>query len=221
MVAVDASAYFSRPGPRLVDGLELMAHILHPGLVPEAPGAALELAALTPMVVDAWMQHPTERLFRHPMLAPLMRWTGQEPPRGEIPLAVTLEAMDAGGVDRGLISAWTGPEGDLISNDEVAGWVAQAPDRLAGLASVDLRDPVRAVRELRRCVTELGFKGLRVVPWLWGCRRTTAATTRSSPSAWSWASRSAPRSATPGRCAAPRPAGRSPTSTTSRSTSPT
>ncbi len=24
-----------------------------------------------------------------------------------------------------------------------------------------------AVRELRRCVTELGFKGLRVVPWLW------------------------------------------------------
>ena len=32
--------------------------------------------------------------------------------------------------------------------DEVAGWVAQAPDRLAGLASVDLRDPVRAVREL-------------------------------------------------------------------------
>jgi len=29
IVAVDASAYFSRPGPRLVDGLELLAHILH------------------------------------------------------------------------------------------------------------------------------------------------------------------------------------------------
>jgi iron complex transport system substrate-binding protein len=42
IVAVDASAYFSRPGPRLVDGLELMAHILHPDRVPEAPGAALE-----------------------------------------------------------------------------------------------------------------------------------------------------------------------------------
>jgi uncharacterized protein len=24
-----------------------------------------------------------------------------------------------------------------------------------------------AVRELRRCVTELGFKGLRMLPWLW------------------------------------------------------
>jgi len=45
-VAVDAAAYFSRPGPRLIDGLELMAHILHPELVAEAPpGArALELA---------------------------------------------------------------------------------------------------------------------------------------------------------------------------------
>ena len=44
VVAVDASAYFSRPGPRLVDGLELMAHILHPDLVPEPAGAVLEVA---------------------------------------------------------------------------------------------------------------------------------------------------------------------------------
>lgn len=37
VVAVDASAYFSRPGPRLVDGIELLAHLLHPGLVPDPP----------------------------------------------------------------------------------------------------------------------------------------------------------------------------------------
>jgi len=43
IVAVDAAAYFSRPGPRLVDGLELMAHVLHPDLVPEAPGAVYEI----------------------------------------------------------------------------------------------------------------------------------------------------------------------------------
>jgi len=43
IVAVDAAAYFSRPGPRLIDGLELLAHILHPTRVPEAPGVALEL----------------------------------------------------------------------------------------------------------------------------------------------------------------------------------
>jgi iron complex transport system substrate-binding protein len=34
VVAVNAAAYFSRPGPRIVDGLELLAHILHPDLVP-------------------------------------------------------------------------------------------------------------------------------------------------------------------------------------------
>jgi iron complex transport system substrate-binding protein len=40
VAAVDASAYFSRPGPRIIDGLELLAHILHPELFPEAPEGA-------------------------------------------------------------------------------------------------------------------------------------------------------------------------------------
>ncbi len=44
VVAVNASAYFSRPGPRLVDGLELLAHILHPEVVPDTPDVALPLA---------------------------------------------------------------------------------------------------------------------------------------------------------------------------------
>jgi iron complex transport system substrate-binding protein len=37
VVAVDAAAYFSRPGPRLVDGVELLGHILHPDVVPATP----------------------------------------------------------------------------------------------------------------------------------------------------------------------------------------
>jgi iron complex transport system substrate-binding protein len=37
VVAVNAAAYFSRPGPRVIDGLELLASILHPELVPENP----------------------------------------------------------------------------------------------------------------------------------------------------------------------------------------
>jgi iron complex transport system substrate-binding protein len=41
VVAVDAGALFSRPGPRLVDGLELLGHLLHPGRVP---------APLTPLL---------------------------------------------------------------------------------------------------------------------------------------------------------------------------
>lgn len=37
VVAVDGSAYFSRPGPRLVDGLEILAWAIHPNLFPEPP----------------------------------------------------------------------------------------------------------------------------------------------------------------------------------------
>ena len=44
VVAVDASAYFSRPGPRLVDGLELLAHILHPRDVAHVPDGARAIA---------------------------------------------------------------------------------------------------------------------------------------------------------------------------------
>jgi iron complex transport system substrate-binding protein len=34
VVAVDAASSFSRPGPRLVDGVELLAHLLHPDRAP-------------------------------------------------------------------------------------------------------------------------------------------------------------------------------------------
>jgi iron complex transport system substrate-binding protein len=35
--AVDASSYFSRPGPRIVDGLEILAWAIHPDAFPEPP----------------------------------------------------------------------------------------------------------------------------------------------------------------------------------------
>ena len=44
VVAVDAAAYFSRPGPRIIEGLELLAHILHPELVPDPPAGAEALS---------------------------------------------------------------------------------------------------------------------------------------------------------------------------------
>ena len=36
--AVDANSFFSRPAPRLVDGVEILARILHPGAFPGVPG---------------------------------------------------------------------------------------------------------------------------------------------------------------------------------------
>lgn len=38
--AVDANASFARPGPRIVDGVEALASIFHPGVVPAHPSAA-------------------------------------------------------------------------------------------------------------------------------------------------------------------------------------
>ncbi len=120
------------------------------------------------MTIDAWMQHPTRRFFSHDMLASLRRWTGQEVMTEELPIEATIASMDAGGVEFGLLSAWRAPYmPSLISNEEVAGWVEAHPGRFAGIAAVDLNKPMEAVRELRRCVDDLGFKALRVVPWLW------------------------------------------------------
>jgi iron complex transport system substrate-binding protein len=44
VVAVDAAGYFSRPGPRLIEGLELLGHVLHPDRLPERPEGLVEIA---------------------------------------------------------------------------------------------------------------------------------------------------------------------------------
>ncbi len=46
--AVDAASTYSRPGPRLVDGVELLAHLLHPGLAD--PPAGIEFADLSAQI---------------------------------------------------------------------------------------------------------------------------------------------------------------------------
>ncbi|HWC87358.1 MAG TPA: ABC transporter substrate-binding protein [Solirubrobacteraceae bacterium] len=46
VVAVNAAAYFSRPGPRIIDGLELLASVIHPELVPESPELAGQALAV-------------------------------------------------------------------------------------------------------------------------------------------------------------------------------
>jgi iron complex transport system substrate-binding protein len=52
VVAVNASAYFSRPGPRLIDGLELLAHVLHPERLPSSPGEALPVELTASAAAD-------------------------------------------------------------------------------------------------------------------------------------------------------------------------
>ncbi|MCY4393840.1 MAG: amidohydrolase family protein [Rhodospirillaceae bacterium] len=119
------------------------------------------------MIVDAWAQHPTLRHARDPIFDSLRRWNREAAPTEELPVAATIRAMDAAGVAKALISAWVAPRNVMISNDEVAGFVSEYPDRLIGIGSVDISRPMQAVAEVRRCVEELGFRGIRVLPWLW------------------------------------------------------
>ena len=118
------------------------------------------------MIIDAWAQHPTLRHAQSPIFESLRRWTKTEAPSEAPPVSATIAAMDAGGVNKALISAWQAPHQDLSTNDEVAVFVAEYPDRLVGVGSVDISQPMAAVREIRRCVDELGFKAIRVLPWL-------------------------------------------------------
>ena len=123
---------------------------------------------MTQPIIDAWIQHPTGKFIGHEMFASLRRWMRLDVVPDEFPVALTLGALDAAGISKALTSAWWGPEGPLLSNDEVAKTVAAHPERFVGIGSVDLYRPMDAVRELRRCVKELGFVGVRQLPWLWG-----------------------------------------------------
>jgi predicted TIM-barrel fold metal-dependent hydrolase len=80
-----------------------------------------------------------------------------------------IEAMDEAGVDCAVLSL-TAPGVEPLdpltatrvardANDRLAEYIAAYPDRLAGMATVSVKETVGAVNELERCVKELGFKG--------------------------------------------------------------
>lgn len=117
-------------------------------------------------VVDAWAQQPDEEFLGHEMFESLMRWQGDDA-KLEIPLEWTVQAYEGAGVDKALLSAWWSPEGPMLSNEYVAGIVDEHPDLFEGVGTVPLDKPMEAVRTVRRCVNDLGFVGIRVVPWLW------------------------------------------------------
>jgi predicted TIM-barrel fold metal-dependent hydrolase len=84
-----------------------------------------------------------------------------------------LQAMDDAGVEKVLLSLTTfgiqaitdrvkARETARTVNDFLAEQVRAHPSRYVGMASLALHDPDQAARELERCVTKLGFKGVMV-----------------------------------------------------------
>jgi aminocarboxymuconate-semialdehyde decarboxylase len=65
-----------------------------------------------------------------------------------------------------MFSYWARPEHahDLsrLLNDHIAGVVRSHPSRFVGLGTIPMQDPALAVKELERCVRELGFPGVQI-----------------------------------------------------------
>lgn len=119
------------------------------------------------LIIDAWAQ-PVLKEGVLPEVVRLFQQSGSAHLLGKDLTAEQLvQMMDEAGVGRVMLSAWHRPGKWVISNDTVAAMVGQYPQRLFGVAAVNLEKPVEAVHELERAVKELGFKALRVVPWLW------------------------------------------------------
>ena len=84
-----------------------------------------------------------------------------------------LQAMDEAGVEKVLLSLTTFGIQAILDraeaqsaartvNDYLAERVRAHPDRYVGMASLAFHDADQAARELERCVTKLGFKGVMV-----------------------------------------------------------
>jgi predicted TIM-barrel fold metal-dependent hydrolase len=118
-------------------------------------------------IIDAWAQPVIEEGLLPEAVRLLERSGTAHLVRAGVTAEQMVRMMDEAGIERVMLSAWHRPGVCLISNDAVAEMVGQFPRRFVGVAAVDLEKPVAAVRELERAVKELGFKALRVIPWLW------------------------------------------------------
>jgi iron complex transport system substrate-binding protein len=54
--AVDANAYFARPGPRVTEGVELLGHLFHPELVRPSSNAAVAVPERTSPTCSTWQR---------------------------------------------------------------------------------------------------------------------------------------------------------------------
>jgi predicted TIM-barrel fold metal-dependent hydrolase len=120
-------------------------------------------------IIDAWAQPARRDAFEKlPEVARLFQQSGSvHLLEHGLTTAQIVAEMDRAGIQTLMLSAWHRPGANIYSNDLVAEMISEFPDRFVGVAAVNLEKPVEAVRELDRAVNQLGFKALRVSPWLW------------------------------------------------------
>lgn len=123
----------------------------------------------TNLIIDAWAQPAMKQaLEKMPEIVRLFKQSGStQILESGLTTEQIVELMDKAGIQKLMLSAWHRPGQWVYHNDDIAEMVNKYPERFCGVAAVNLEKPVEAVRELERAVKELGFKALRVVPWLW------------------------------------------------------
>jgi aminocarboxymuconate-semialdehyde decarboxylase len=124
--------------------------------------------------------HCTLERFRRAVLDGGTDWHGMTSDDGELgnprnlwDVGARLETMDELRIDVQLVSptdvfyqyhqppdvtARISPE----ANDEIAGMVRDHPDRFMGLGTLPMQDPVRAVKEMKRGMRDLGLTGFMI-----------------------------------------------------------
>jgi len=90
-----------------------------------------------------------------------------------VDMSLRLPDMDRMIVDVGAISCYpqqfyygveanAGYESSQAINEGIAAKMKEAPERHIGLGTVPLQDTDLAIKELKRCINELGFRGLQI-----------------------------------------------------------
>ncbi len=123
-------------------------------------------------IVDAWAQPPeSSHLEAVPEVKRLLMQSNVPPEMmdmvGQIGPKEFATFVELAGIEKVLLSAWHRPGRVCISNEQVMKFTSAYPDIFIGIGSVDLARPMKALAEMEKFVKEYGFKGVRILPWIW------------------------------------------------------
>ena len=107
--------------------------------------------------IDVWAQHSKDFFERVPETERLAKQSKTDLSILSKTPQELIELMNEAGVEKVFLSAWHRPGKTVISNETVYSYTSKYPKRFFGLASVDIENPVNAVKELEKCVKEYGF----------------------------------------------------------------
>jgi len=89
-------------------------------------------------------------------------WLGWQ--KNEVDMERLMEIYDKIGVDMACLNAWQITYDIEVGNRETYSYLKKYPKRLIGFGIIAPRDRKNALNEIKRCVNDYGFKGLKLHP---------------------------------------------------------